>query len=289
MCDGEAGCPLEEGAWTHAAGCRTPFPAQLPVAPLGGAQISAGGSRGGSGRGRYGSAMPHLHEPSFRHIMRYTTSEPHKFERRLDEEQVHRLLRALAGEPAASPPAGGAGSRAGTLHGAMTTTVRPPRAPPPPLPPVVEEGAEEGEAAAAAVAEATEAAVREAARMYALQGGAKMAAPVQCCPTCGRETLNWTCCEHCYESMSGTAVQAAISAIRPVLDRPAAALPPPPACASAEVGGAFTRGILDAYPVGRSGMLKESPEAFQLCNSSALPPLPPPNPALAVLGGKSEI
>ena len=80
----------------------------------------------------------------------------------------------------------------------------------------------------------------------------------------------------------GGAVQAAIKAARPILDQS----PGSAARATADVSGvgekgvAFRRGVVDAYPIGRAGLLKQHPEAFRLCHNELPPPAPAAHAAL---------
>ena len=96
--------------------------------------------------------------------------------------------------------------------------------------------------------------------------------------SCGMHNLAWQPCEACYSDMPRQAVRSAIDSARPVLDAP-------PDAARAEgsaEAGAFRRGVVDAYAVGRAGLLPEPPTAFRLCHNE-LPKPPLPSPALAAL------
>ena len=113
------------------------------------------------------------------------------------------------------------------------------------------------------------------ARAIAAQGGAAEAATVWTC-VCGCEALSWEPCPGCGADVPQRAMQAAIAGVRPVLDAP-------PDGSAAAAHQAFRRGVLDGYAVGRSGLLKECPAAYRLCDPALMPVLPPPSAGVRML------
>ena len=131
----------------------------------------------------------------------------------------------------------------------------------------------EDEAEDDGAAEAMQQHAQRRAREIAAQAGAREAATVWTC-VCGC-AVNWAPCPGCGADVPQRAMQAAIAGVRPVLD----AAPD----GSGAATHAFRRGVLDGYAVGRSGLLKEQPAAFRLCDAALMPAPPPPSAAVRLL------
>ena len=114
----------------------------------------------------------------------------------------------------------------------------------------------------------------QGARAIAVQAGAAEAAAVWRCTPCGCDACFCEPCPGCGASQPAHAMQAAIAAVRPLLD------------AAPDGRGTvnpFYRGVLDNYAVARSGVLEEYPATFRLVEPGQLPALPAPLMSDAVL------
>ena len=200
----------------------------------------------------------------------------------LNLRQVHALVRLFLDEAAGAPASGGArqpqrveAARRREAQGVGGSAIPAPR-----LPPLAEggEGAEGGgeheEAEEAEEAREAEKAHRmqlqapQGALALAVQAGAAEAAAVWRCTPCGCNAVFCEPCPGCGASQPAGAMQAAIAAVRPLLDAAPGG--------SGAANDAFYRGALDGYAVGMSGVFQEHPATFRLVEPGQLPALPAP-------------
>ena len=132
-----------------------------------------------------------------------------------------------------------------------------------------EEHEEDKEAKEAEEAHRMQLQAPQGARAIAVQAGAAEAAAVWRCTPCACDAIFCEPCPGCGASQPAHAMQAAIAAVRPLLD---AATPD----GSGAANDAFHRGTLDGYAVGMSGVFREHPATFRLAEPRQLPALPAP-------------
>ena len=202
----------------------------------------------------HGARRVDLFEHRFRHLMRYEEGSRH-FKQILVEAQVQGLVRLFLG-PAGEAPAGSGAQQA---------------CPGPRLPRLAEEAEEEAEEAVAAKEAETDVRMQllaqQGARAIAKQAGAPEAATVWRC-VCGNDAIIFEPCPGCGADFPKHALQAATASVRFVLDAT-----PDGSEAANPVRDAAHKGMRDGYAVGRSGLFKELPVAYRLCDTEQLPKL----------------
>ena len=190
---------------------------------------------------------------------------------------MHALVRLFLNEAAGAPASGGVSKRrrAAAWRRRESQGVGGSAIPAPRLPTLAEEAEEaeeheeDKEAKEAEEAHRMQLQAPQGARAIAVQAGAAEAAAVWRCTPCACDAIFCEPCPGCGASQPAHAMQAAIAAVRPLLD---AATPD----GSGAANDAFHRGTLDGYAVGMSGVFREHPATFRLAEPRQLPALPAP-------------